>query len=74
MAYAYVQLSSSILHRKEKAQRIKRLEGFYGCLRYLQQFSQQHKLRVSQQQQEALQRRIHFLTIDYVFQMLRNHG
>lgn len=73
VAYAYVQLSSSILHRKEKVQRIKRLDGFYGCLRYLQQFSQSNKLRVSNQQLDALQRRIRFLTIDYVFQMFRNH-
>ena len=69
VVYAYSQYPHSILHRIEKEQRIKRLDDFAKLLLDLKQFD---GLGLNELQHHALQRRLHFLTIDYLFQMWRN--
>ena len=67
--YAYSQYPHSILHRIEKEQRSKRLDDFAKLLLDLKQFD---GLDLNEIQHHALQRRLHFLTIDFLFQMWRN--
>ena len=69
VVYDYSQSSYSILHNVEKEQRQRRINDFEKLLVDLQQFDE---MELSSLQHEALQRRLHFLTIDYLIQMWRN--
>ncbi len=72
VVYGYNQLPGSILHRPGKQQCLKRLNDFYSCLIDLHDFYQQIQIKANALQIKALQRRIRFLTIDYILQMRRN--
>ncbi|WP_455584112.1 glycosyltransferase family 2 protein [Bacteroides sp.] len=70
--YAYYQCPHSILHKQDDICRAKRIHDFRQILTSLQEFLKENP-KASQLQQQALQRRIHFLTIDYIIQLIRNH-
>ena len=72
LVYAYYQCPQSILHRQDNICRIKRIQDFRLILTSLQTYLKEHA-EASQLQKQALQRRIHFLTIDYIIQLKRNH-
>ena len=72
MVYAYYQNRSSILHRMDEYERSKRINDFREILSDLREYLSCHAATTSQDQQEALKRRIRFLTIDYLRQMYRN--
>ena len=69
--YAYYQHPHSILHRQEKAHRLKRIHDFRLILTSLREFLE-NASTASPLQKAALQRRIHFLTIDYILQLFHN--
>lgn len=72
LVYAYYQCPHSILHKQDKISRIKRIQDFRNILNSLQEFHKEN-INTSQLQQKALLRRIHFLTIDYIIQLIHNH-
>ena len=69
IVYAYSQYPHSILHRKDREQCKKRLDDFEKILLDLKQFD---RGKLNDTQHNALLRRLHFLTIDYLIQMWRN--
>lgn len=72
VVYAYNQHPDSLLHQRGKRQKVQRLGDFYYMLMALCVFCNQQP-GVHPIQNQALERRISFLTIDYLRQLLR-HG
>lgn len=72
VVYAYYQHSNSILHKQNHSYCLKRIHDFELILISLREYLNNSPTS-SLLQQDALQRRIHFLTIDYIIQLYRNH-
>lgn len=70
--YAYYQCPHSILHKQDISNRSKRMDDFRLILTSLREYLRDTPT-ASLLQKSALQRRIHFLTIDYIIQLYRNH-
>lgn len=71
LVYAYYQSPHSIMHHPDTSQRMKRIQDFRQALERLRNYLHT-QTEASTLQREALERRIHFLTIDYLRQLLRN--
>ncbi|WP_320969602.1 MULTISPECIES: glycosyltransferase [Bacteroides] len=71
--YAYYQCPHSILHKQDVTNRTQRIQNFRQILTDLKKYLKETAAEASPQQQRALQRRIHFLTIDYILQLIHNH-
>lgn len=69
--YAYYQHPQSILHKKDTTHCLKRVHDFQLTLTSLREYLK-NESTASLLQQNALHRRIHFLTIDYIIQLYRN--
>ena len=69
--YAYFQHPQSITYQRDEEQGLKHVKDFYNILSYLRSFLET-EYKVTPLQQKALQRRIHFLTIDYIQQLILN--
>ncbi len=65
--YAYYQCPHSILHKQDVTNRTQRIQNFRQILTDLKKYLKETAAEASPQQQRALQRRIHFLTIDYIY-------
>ena len=61
----------SITYQRDEEQGLKHVKDFYNILSYLRSFLET-EYKVTPLQQKALQRRIHFLTIDYIQQLILN--
>lgn len=72
--YAYYMSSSSITHRNDRQIRLARLDDFFRMLGRVRDilFSLEYNEITSSMRAKALQRRLAFLTIDYIRQMWRN--
>ena len=73
LVYGYTQTVGSILNNTDWAQRQKRMDDFLGQLLELNNFKNSYGERSTELQTRALQRRISFLTIDFLRQLWRNH-
>ncbi|WP_221659045.1 glycosyltransferase family A protein [Bacteroides salyersiae] len=71
IVYAYYQNPHSILHKQDNSYCLKRIHDFRLILTSLREFLESAST-ASLLQQNALQRRIHFLTIDYILQLYHN--
>lgn len=71
IVYAYYQHPHSILHKKDNEYCLKRIHDFKLILTSLREYLK-NEPSTSLLQQNALQRRIHFLTVDYIIQLYRN--
>lgn len=69
--YAYFQHPKSITNQKFGEQGLKHVKDFKGILFYLRNYLLKQN-KVTFMQEKALQRRIHFLTIDYLHQLILN--
>lgn len=69
--YAYCKQSNSLVHHCGASQRQERITDFRHILTALQIFLKEHPDATGLQKQ-ALNRRIHFLTIDFLLQLIRN--
>jgi glycosyltransferase involved in cell wall biosynthesis len=70
--YEYNRRADSITHNSDAAERAKRTEDFMEELIALRDYRLLHARELPPMAHEALERRIHFLTIDFVRQLLRN--
>lgn len=70
--YAYCKQKNSLVHHRGASQRQERISDFRHILTALQVFLKNHP-EATELQVKALNRRIHFLTIDFLCQLLRNH-
>lgn len=69
--YAYSKQKNSLVHHRGTQQRQERVSDFRNILTVLQSFLNAHP-EATDLQKQALMRRIHFLTIDFLSQLLRN--
>lgn len=69
--YAYFQHPKSITYQRDKELGLKHVKDFKGILFYLRNYLE-IQCEITPLQKIALQRRIHFLTIDYIQQLILN--
>lgn len=69
--YAYSKQKNSLVHHRGMRQRQERIADFRHILTALQAFLKAHP-EATELQKRALNRRIHFLTIDFLIQLFRN--
>lgn len=72
LVYAYCLQHSSITQLRTETAQLKRIQDFHAMLRRVSSLRQEDN--ATSLQKEALERRLHFLTIDYVRQLKRNQS
>lgn len=71
IVYAYYQRDDSIVNKKDVSHLDKRFTDIREAIKRLNGFRQQVKSDSSEEQQEGLERKISFLTVDFIICMLR---